>query len=143
MQKLIRGPTFSGRHLNGSWYRDRSFRSNHDQTPLARVCTGRALPSVSEFSSSTKSSHQTQYRPFICIAAPMPEASQVNSDGSCSHLYEIGEDDRRQILKRYRKVMNWCVSEDMRIDTALKNGNIVSSSHTRSSGMLSILGIGM
>jgi hypothetical protein len=57
----------------------------------------------------------------------MSEANQVNSDGSCSHLYEIGEDDRRQILKRYRKVMNWCVSEDMRIDTALRNGIIVST----------------
>jgi len=69
----------------------------------------------------------------------MPEASQVNSDGSCSHLYEIGEDDRRQILKRYRKVMNWCVSEDMRIDTALRNGIIVSLNTIETSGILSIL----
>jgi hypothetical protein len=56
----------------------------------------------------------------------MAEMNQVNSDGSCSHLYEIGTEDRNKVLKRYRKVMMWCVSEDLRMDAALRNGIIVS-----------------
>ena len=50
----------------------------------------------------------------------------MNPDGSCSHLYEIGEKDRDAIMKRYRKVMGWAVSVDMRTDAYIRDGHLVS-----------------
>lgn len=52
----------------------------------------------------------------------------MNPDGSCSHLYEIGEEDRTAVMKRYRKVMSWSVSEDMRADAFIRDGYLVSLS---------------
>jgi hypothetical protein len=48
----------------------------------------------------------------------------MNPDGSCSHLYEIGDQDRNDVLKNYRKVMSWSMSED--IDVSINNGSLVS-----------------
>jgi hypothetical protein len=50
----------------------------------------------------------------------------MNPDGSCSHLYEIGDQDRNDVLKNYRKVMSWSMSEDMMIDVSIHNGSLVS-----------------
>jgi hypothetical protein len=50
----------------------------------------------------------------------------MNPDGSCSHLYEIGEEDRNKVMKQYRKVMGWSVSDDMMTDASIRNGSLVS-----------------
>lgn len=52
--------------------------------------------------------------------------TKMNPDGSCSHLYEIGDQDRNDVLKNYRKVMSWSMSEDMMIDVSIHNGSLVS-----------------
>lgn len=44
---------------------------------------------------------------------------ETNTDGSCEHLNAVSAESRATILKRYRKVMSWCVSEDMRMDALL------------------------
>lgn len=44
------------------------------------------------------------------------------------HLAALDQDViKNQLIKRYRKVMNWAESESMRLDALLKSGAIVSS----------------
>jgi hypothetical protein len=45
---------------------------------------------------------------------------------SCDHLESLSSEIRASILKRYRKVMSWCCSEDMRSHDPARRQNAVS-----------------